>query len=509
MKRRDFIKTAGGLILLAGAAPWPTVLAEAAGKPNTKNRPFNVLFMTADDMNGFMPGWMGNPLKPTPNMDAFAATAHRFVENYDAAPICQPSREAMLTGLWPNRSGGLGFNPIRKGVPTLATVLKERGYFIAALNKLSHMQPESCFPWDYSMNDSGRNPPMIEDQVTEAIKRAQGKPFLIVCNSRDPHRPWPGLKPGGEGAEHGARWVRDGSPVDDVSRKITPEQVSVPSFLEDLPPIREEIAHYTNAVQRLDIAFGKAMAALQASGEMERTIVLFVSDHGMPFPFSKATCYRNGSWCPLIIRWPDMGAPQTFGQMTQSIDILPTLLDILGIDKPEMDGRSLLPLIQGKQPEHRDYIINNVNGVANGNQFPMRVVQTKTSALMVTLWSNGKNRLGGIDAMSGLSFKAMEAAAKTDPRIKKRVEQYTLGYPMAFYDLAADPDQRENAINNPAHKAEIKRLQDILMNYMVTTKDPQLENYKTILAGGVGNAEIVPQEGRRGRRKKTSDGNDE
>ena len=509
MKRREFIKTAGGLILLAGAAPWPTVLAEAAGKPNSKNRPFNVLFITADDMNGFMPGWMGNPLKPTPNMDAFAATAHRFVENYDAAPICQPSRQAMLTGLWPNRSGGLGFNPIRNGVPTLATVLKKHGYFVAALNKLSHMQPQSCFPWDYSMDDSGRNPPMIEDQVTEAIKRAQGKPFLIVCNSHDPHRPWPALKPGSEAAAHGPRWASEGSPIDDVSHKITPEQVTVPSFLEDLPPIRDEIALYSNAVQRLDIAFGKAMAALQASGEMERTIVLFVSDHGMPFPLSKATCYRNGSWCPLTIRWPGMGAPQTFREMTQSIDIMPTLLDILGFEKPEMDGRSLLPLIKGEQQDHRDYIINNVNGVADGSQFPMRVVQTKTSALMVTPWSNGKNRLSGIDSMSGLTLKAMEEAAKTNPRIKKRVDQYLIGYPMAFYDLVADPDQRENAINNPAHRAEIKRLQDILMNYMVTTNDPQLENYKAILAGGVCNVDTLSKRERRQRRKDTPNGNGE
>ena len=104
--RRDFIKTAGGLILLAGATPWPEALAQPVAPPASGKRPWNVLFMTADDMNGFMPGWMGNPLKPTPNMDAFAATAHRFTDNHDAAPICQPSREAMLTGLWPHRSGG-------------------------------------------------------------------------------------------------------------------------------------------------------------------------------------------------------------------------------------------------------------------------------------------------------------------------------------------------------------------------------------------------------------------
>ena len=98
MKRREFIKSAGGLILLAGATPWPAALAETLVKPPAGNRPFNVLFITADDMNGFMPGWMGNPLKPTPNMDAFAATAHRFTDNHDAAPICQPSRAPSRRG---------------------------------------------------------------------------------------------------------------------------------------------------------------------------------------------------------------------------------------------------------------------------------------------------------------------------------------------------------------------------------------------------------------------------
>ena len=199
-----------------------------------------------------------------------------------------------------------------------------------------------------------------------------------------------------------------------------------------------------------------------------------------------------------MIRWPGMGEPKVFEQMTQSIDIMPTLLDILKVEKPDMDGRSWIPLVQGEKEENRDYIINNVNGVAAGFHFPMRVVQTEKSALVVTPWSNGKNRFHGIDSMTGQSFKAMEAAAASDPKIKKRVEQYTVGYPMAFYDLVADPDQRENAINNPAHAAEIKRLQDILMNYMVTTKDPQLANYKTILAGGTCEVDTGKRGGKRG-----------
>ena len=495
MNRRGFIKSAGGVVLLAGATPWPEVLAETlaqtpSGVAPKSGKRMNVLFMTADDMNGFMPGWMGNPLKPTPNMDAFAASAHKFVDNHDAAPICQPSREAMMTGLWPQHSGALGFNPINSGIPTLATVLKKQGYYIAAFNKLEHMQPESCFPWDYSTNDSGRNPPMIENEVAQAIKKAQaaGKPFFINCNSRDPHRPWPNLKGGAEEGEEGGGGGEEGSnkgnPIDDVTHKVTPSMVPMPSFLEDLPPVRAEVATYYNAVQRLDLAFGKAMAALQASGEMENTIVLFVSDHGMPFPLSKCTCYRNGHWCPTVIRWPGMGEPKTISAMTQSIDIMPTLLELLDVKLPPMDGRSWLPLLRGEDEPGRDHIFNNVNGTSSGEFFPMRVVQTKTSAFIITPWSNGVNRLHGIDSMTGHTFKAMEAAAASNPKIAKRVNQYVVGYPMAFYDLEKDPDQRENEIANPAYQTEIKRLQDLMMDYMVRTNDPQLSNYKILLSGG-------------------------
>jgi N-sulfoglucosamine sulfohydrolase len=153
-----------------------------------------------------------------------------------------------------------------------------------------------------------------------------------------------------------------------------------------------------------------------------------------------------------------------------------------------------MPLIQGEKQKNRDYIINNVNGVASGNQFPMRVVQTKKSAFVITPWSDGKNRLFGIDSMSGLSFKAMVEAANTNPQIKKRVDQYVSGYPMAFYDLEKDPDQRENEIDNPAYRAEIKRLQNILVDYMVKTHDPQLDNYKILLAGGTCNVQTIVRE---------------
>src|SRR3954447_19757169 len=83
----------------------------------------NVLLITADDMNADLTGMMGSKMGATPNLDAFAATAFRFEQSHVSAPICQPSRGALMTGRVPRRNGALGFNPIRTDVPTLVETL--------------------------------------------------------------------------------------------------------------------------------------------------------------------------------------------------------------------------------------------------------------------------------------------------------------------------------------------------------------------------------------------------
>src|SRR5436305_11286210 len=91
----------------------------AAGVRADAPKKLNLLIITADDMNADSPGFMGDRHAATPNLDAFAKPAHRFVNSHVTAPICHPSREALMTGRVPHRSGGPRLNPIRKDVPTL------------------------------------------------------------------------------------------------------------------------------------------------------------------------------------------------------------------------------------------------------------------------------------------------------------------------------------------------------------------------------------------------------
>lgn len=472
MKRREFIKQSAGAVIAASLVQGVGLQAKSTGrKPN-------LLFITVDDMNWSMPGFMGNELNLTPRLDALAARSHRFVHNRGAAPICQPSREAMMTGRVPHRSGGLGFNPIHEGVPTMTTVLKEVGYYTVGIHKLDHMAPLSCFPWDYAVPGKGRAPSEYATAVREGILRAreQQKPFFISCNLNDPHRPFYGSEAADKVDHHELGEYK-------VAHELTADDVKAPIILEDLPEIRKEYAQYCNSAQRMDISIGKVLDVLAAEPEMEDTIIFFSADHGMPFPFSKATAYDWGSRTPALLCYPGMGAPRIFNERTCNIDYMPTLLELIGVKAPSgMDGKSWMSLIHGGKMTRGPYVFTHVNGVASGAQYPMRAIQDDRYSLVFMPWSDGVFAFK-VESMAGLTFAAMRKAAETDQRVAKRLHQYIYGIPLAFYDLKEDPAQRVNLIEDAKHKGQIEKMKSELLAYMKRTDDPQLKNFECYLAG--------------------------
>lgn len=426
--------------------------------------PLNLLLITADDMNADSVSWMGNTVVRTPNVDAFTATGHRFVNNNVTAPICQPSRSAIMTGRVPHRNGALGFEPVNEDVPTLMEVLKAQGYYLAIMNKSPHTAVKSVSPWDWIPSASGKNPTKLGADTAQAIANAAAahKPFFINCNMTDPHRPFYGSAEGGGST---------------VIEPLTPREVTVPSFLEEVPTVHEEVTQYYSSIRRLDLSFGLIMKALTDSGQENNTVVLFLSDHGMSFPFSKATLYRNGTWSPAALRWPGMGAPQRRLEVTSSVDIMPTLLEVLQIPAPEgMDGRSWLPLLAGEMQADRDFVVTHVNTVSSGVAFPGRCIRTLTRSLMFEAWSDGATAFK-VEAMTGLSYSGMAAAAPSDTQLQSRVDQYIKGVPLQFFDLELDPDERVNRIEDPAYAEEVELMKQRLLEHMQRTDDPQTDNF--------------------------------
>ncbi|MFM1769590.1 MAG: hypothetical protein RJA22_2119 [Verrucomicrobiota bacterium] len=468
-----------GLLLPANAAP-------AAPAPR-----LNLLLITADDLNADSMGWMGDRHGATPALDAFAAGSHRFVRHHVTAPICQPSRQAIMTGRVPHRSGGLGFTPIHAGTPTLVTLLQRQGYFAGVIDKHPHMKPDSEFPWDVKLSGAGKNPPLMRqhmDQLLQAAAQA-GKPFFINANITDPHRPFPPSgdaddEPGRKPAEAASprKAARNEVAGQNLARVYQPRDVTVPAFLEDLPPVRREIAQYYTAVSRLNLTFSNILAALRASGRADDTIIVFLSDHGMSFPFAKATVYHDGTRSPVLLNYPGMPPAATHPEFVSSVDLLPTLLELLGLTAPGgLDGRSWVPLLRGQAQPGRDHVITHVNTVSSGLALPQRCIRTADHALLFHGWADGTAKFR-VEAMSGLTYKTLEAAGEQDPAIARRVRQLRVGEPLMFFGQKDSAGERRNLIQDPAQAAEIRRLGGLLLAHMERTGDPETAAFRKAFA---------------------------
>ncbi|HEY6167165.1 MAG TPA: sulfatase-like hydrolase/transferase, partial [Verrucomicrobiae bacterium] len=321
---------------------------------------------------------------------------------------------------------------------------------------------------------------------------AAKKPFFINVNIQYPHRPFPGSNAAdaeeGDSTTPKAKAKRKAKPervagarTAGLARIYKPQEITVPDFLEDIPPVRTEVAQYWTAVAQVDVCLKGVLDALKASGHEDDTIVLFMSDHGMSFPFSKATVYFNGTHSAVILKWPGMPAAATHEEFVSSVDIMPTLLDLLAVKHPDgMDGRSWLPLLRGEKQDARDYVITHVNTVSSGMSLPQRCIRTKDWALMFHAWPDGSARFK-VEAMHGLTFNALQAASRTDARIAGRVKQLRVGEPLMFFNELTDTAERNNSIADANYATEIKRLAALLLAHMEKTDDPQTANFKKAL----------------------------
>lgn len=331
------------------------------------------------------------------------------------------------------------------------------------------MAPADKFPW-HAVGDQalGKQPAKFADKFREMLAAAakEQKPFFINANICDPHRPFVSAK-AGAGELAGANVYK-------------PADVTVPAFLEDVPRVREEVAQYYTSVSRFDVAFGLVLKELTAAGRDADTVVVFLSDHGMSFPFAKATVYHNGTWSPVLVRYPGQKDPKAHAEFVSSVDVMPSVLELLGTKPPAgMDGRSWVPLLNAVAQADRDFVVTHVNTVSSGKSFAQRCVRTKDRALMFHAWVGGPDKFRA-EAMSGLSFAAMNASA--DPKVQARVKQLVEGEPLMLFDTAADPTERTNLLRDPKYTTDAAGLSKKLLAHMKRTEDPQAKAFEAALA---------------------------
>lgn len=434
----------------------------------------NLLIITVDDMSCDSMGVYDCPVPDTtPRMDQLAAESLRFNHAHVVVGNCMPSRNVMWSGRYPHSNGVEGFYQVPDAThPHLVDLMKQAGYFTAIRGKVSHSTPYHPYHWDQILDaDSNGKQFALKDaksygkSAAMGIAAAQeaGQPFCVMINVSDPHKPF-------------YAQGRNGTVVDDPhvpSRVFTAEDVSVPGFLFEDPDVRQELAHYYSSVRRADDCVGEVLDALDASGLGDETLVVFLSDHGMPLPFAKTQVYHHSSRTPLMFRWPGKVAENTVDtkHMVSAVDLLPTILDALKLSVPDgVQGKSFLPILEGEEQAQRDFVIKEYNENSGKSRDPMRAIQTQNLLYIFNPWSNGERVFA--TATSGTqTYKKMKQLAETDPQIRERHEVYLHRKPEELYDIVSDPDCLHNLIDSPAHTADLDFLRTTLDQWMVETDD--------------------------------------
>jgi N-sulfoglucosamine sulfohydrolase len=448
---------------------------EGIGKKKSEPLQYNILLITADDLDKFSLGCYGSQVEDiSPNIDKFASEGIRFENGFINHAICMPSRAIIGTGRYGHNSGAMGFMHIDHAGAgdMIMAILKDQGYKTGVLSKVLHSTPDTSFKWGYIKYQSdlgfGRDPSLYYQHATEffAQCKEEGKKFYFMINSDDPHRPY--YNPDASNATHGGQKP--------PSRLYTPSEVEVPGFVADVPKVREEISWYFNSVKRLDDTFGKVMLALEESGFAENTIVLFLSDNGIAIPFAKANTYFASNRTPWLMKWPGIIDP---GQVDDQhfiseVDFLPTILEALQVEAPgNIDGRSFLPVLYGETQVDRDMVYCQIDNKISGGPTPMRSVISKDLIYIFNPWADGERIYRNNN--EGRTMAGMVEAANTDPEIAARVDLFRKRTLEELYDLQKDPDCLNNLIGNPDYDNAYTQMSQEMRDVLVESDDLVLE----------------------------------
>jgi N-sulfoglucosamine sulfohydrolase len=516
------------LVALPGAAP-----------AQEKKRP-NILFCFADDWGRYASILAEIDRRPsindavrTPNIDRVAREGVVFRNAFVNSPSCTPCRSALLSGRYFFKTGrGAILNGAvwDSSIPTFPLLLRDAGYHIGKSYKVWSPGTPADAPFDgqkHGYEKAGRDPNSFSEVVTAAIKRGEpfetardrvleqvrgnfdaflsdrkeDKPWLYFFGATNTHRTW--IKGSGK-----ALW------------NIEPESLKgkLPSFLPDVPEIREDLADYLGEVQAWDAYIGVLLKRLEETGEFENTIIVISGDHGAPgFPGGKCNLYDFGSGVMLTVRMPGTGNPPKQGlrvvdDIVGLMDLMPTFLEAGGVQIPaNVNGRSLMPILtSGKSgqvdPDRTFVVTGRERHVASAREenrpYPMRGIRTGEFLYIRNFepdrWPMGSPgeitetsapKLEALATNTRLAFADMDASPTKAWLIDMRNNpQWKRQYDYAFgkrpgeelYDLRKDPDQLTNVAADPAYSAKKKELSDRLTGILTANGDPRVVDGGTL-----------------------------
>lgn len=442
-------------------------LASLAAPAIAQPRPRNILLLIADDL-GLHTGAYGDPAARTPHLDRLASEGVRFTHAFCTTASCSASRSVLHSGLYNHANGQFGHAhdfhhfSYHDFVRPVSSLLKDAGYWTGVVGKM-HVSPGARFRWDLDSEANDRDVRSLAARARGFILSAGSNPWFLQVGYGDPHR-------SGAGTDFSNKPYPGVTPV-----RFDPARVSVPSFLPDNAATRGELAEYYQAANRLDQGIGMMIEVLRDTRQWENTLVVFLSDNGMPFPNAKTNLYEGGVRLPLIVRSPSQSRRGLVNTaMVNWADLAPTFLEWAGAKAHSypLHGRSFLSVLERESPAGWDQVFFSHTFHEITMYYPMRGVRTRRYKYIRNLFPELEFPFA-TDLFASATWQSVRRGGMLG---KRKAADYLKRAPEELYDLSSDPDEVRNLAGEAAHRDTLIRLRAATEKFRRDTNDPWLIN---------------------------------
>ncbi len=426
--------------------------AAAADRPN-------IVWIIVDDMSANFSCY-GETVDDTPHVDQLAANGVQFNKAFVTAPVCSTCRSAFITGMYQTAIGahhhrsGRGVEKIHlpDGVQLVPDLFQQAGYYTT----ISGWPPQAGrlgktdynFEWDESIYHG-----------SDWSKREPGQPFFAQIQT-------PGGKLRG-GDRAGARKLA--ARAAEVFGKATDSNdVVLPPYYPRDEVLLEDWAAYLDSVRFTDAMVGEVVERLRSEGELENTVIIFMTDHGISHARGKQFMYEEGLHVPLVISGAGIPQHETRNDLVEHIDIAATSLALAGIPIPKtMQSRDILaedykPRVAVFAARDRcDETVEHLRSVRTQEFKYIRNFLHQRPYLQPNAYKDKKAILVALrEAHADGRLNEMQELILADQRPKEEL-----------YDLAADPHEVNNLADDPKYKQTLLEMRQRLENWMEETND--------------------------------------
>lgn len=459
--------------------------------------PPNILFAIADDWGFGHAGAYGCGWTKTPAFDRVANEGLLFQHAYTPNAKCAPSRACILTGRnsWQLKEAANHLCYFPTEFKSWGEVMAEKGWHVGYTTKgwgPGEAKDEAGKPRAMTgqpFNKQKLTPPAkgigpndYAGNFTDFLAASPtGKPWCFWYGCIEPHRDY----------EFGSGVKKAGKKLTDIDH--------VPAYWPDNETVRNDMLDYAYEVEHFDTHLGRMLATLEARGQLENTLVVVTSDHGMPFPRCKGGAYEASNHVPLAIMWPrGISTPgRKIEDFVSFVDLAPTFMDVAGIAWSETGmaptaGRSLREIFQsskdGQVNPARDHVLIGMErhdiGRPQDGGYPIRGVIRKDSLYLhnfePTRWPACNPETGYLNCDAGATKTFILEARRQAAQGKGGSDLFwNLCFGKRpreeFYDLTQDGDCVKNLANDPAYAARISALREQLFAELKAEGDPRME----------------------------------